>query len=78
MFEEFVGMNVEVLVSFSSYTTNTSYPVSYYGTLLESNDNRVVLNVTDRQTRNLFGNNSTINSKMIINNNYVIYMRLIG
>lgn len=71
MFEDLVGKNVEVTVSFSAYGNGASIPQTYYGTLLESTDKRIVLNF-NAYSSPLFRKPVNSQGTIFINNNYII------
>lgn len=73
MFEIFVGMEVEVTVK----DAIQELAVVYTGTLLESDDNRIVMDVTSYRSSVLYKMgriSGELHGKMIINNRYIISM----
>ena len=73
MFEIFVGMEVEVTVR----DAIQELAVIYTGTLLESDDNRIVMDVTSYRSSvfsKLARMGGELHGKMIINNRYIISM----
>lgn len=73
MFEIFVGMEVEVTVK----DAIQEMAIVYTGTLLESDDNRIVMDVTSYRTSvisKLGRMGGELHGKMIINNRYIISM----
>lgn len=81
MFEDIVGQNVEVIVSFSSYShEGGANPIIYYGTLLESTAERSVVNITSFAHTlypPLVGSNMyKKQGKVFINNNYIVSMSI--
>ena len=69
MFEIFVGMEVEVTVK----DAIVDAPASYTGTLLESDDNRIVMDVTSYRS-SVYNKFKKMGGKIIINNRYIISM----
>lgn len=73
MFEIFVGMEVEVTVR----EAMQQQAIVYKGTLLESDDNRIVMDVTSYKNATLLRMSlveGNLQGKMIINNRYIISM----
>ena len=69
MFEIFVGMEVEVTVK----DAINSVPAIYKGTLLESDNNRIVMDVTSYR-ESVCNKFKRIGGKIIINNRYIVSM----
>lgn len=74
MFRDFIGRNVEVLVSFSTSTVDGgACPCRYFGTLNDVNENSIRLSLTKIGVG--FGAKECNGELMEVNIKYVIYIR---
>jgi len=77
MFEEFVGMEVNVNVALSNFMSGAgSIPTMFFGTLLASDSEKIVIDTKEEVGfaggLSPFKSSSKRQEKMIINNKYII------
>lgn len=78
MFEEFVGMEVNVNVALSNFMSGAgSIPTMFFGTLLASDSEKIVIDTKKEEVGfagglSPFKSSSKRQEKMIINNKYII------